>query len=419
MMTSAYPQGTDPRIMRQNSRSSYQQVPVSMQVQTPPKVVSQSNSSSRTSLHGMVSPTQRVEPGKSGNSRVSSRSDTGASPSGERQRSTSGNASHSPRMSPVDQRIPSPKPRYGYQPHHANNVVFEEKKPMIGMNTLNNMRMFGKSKAEKSKIRLKQQSSVMYQHRQGSDDSLELMPTLAIGYENSMDKRLKKNNGELRITSDGYYFEQFEDEDDEVDVYGDYDGSEEQLEEPVLESESPVVRAEPAKDVPTGYIAEPVMTSAPYPSALPLEKLEIPKVRGSPKRQKLFKKIFRSRDKVRNRAEVPQAYEIPSDHLEQAQQAQQHIQHTQQAQHHIQNTQQEQHIQHTEHIANADLLPEHASFVDLVNSIPVVSQVFTMIDESDALSVQAKLLLKLLLIVWMLYEVQCLVEALTGWAGTS
>jgi len=48
----------------------------------------------------------------------------------------------------------------------------------------------------------------LYEHTNKSDDSLELMPTLAMGYENSINKKLQQKRGELRITSDGYFFDQ-------------------------------------------------------------------------------------------------------------------------------------------------------------------------------------------------------------------
>lgn len=52
-----------------------------------------------------------------------------------------------------------------------------------------------------------QQGKQLFEHTNKSDDSLELMPTIAMGYENSLNKKLQRR-GELRITGDGYFFDQ-------------------------------------------------------------------------------------------------------------------------------------------------------------------------------------------------------------------
>lgn len=142
-----------------------------------------------------------------------------------------------PRSRPKSTQRASPKPQFYYEPHRANNIVFEESPEEI----------MARKKAEKSKRKNQNKfamfnkkptndeadytPSPLYSHRNGSDDALELMPTIAMGYENSLDKQMRNmpNAGELRITGNGYYFrpEEVESDDDtesdtKMDVRGVY-----------------------------------------------------------------------------------------------------------------------------------------------------------------------------------------------------
>lgn len=63
------------------------------------------------------------------------------------------------------------------------------------------------------------QGKQLFEHTNKSDDSLELMPTIAMGYENSLNKKLQRR-GELRITGDGYFFDQGPEEAPQYDNRG-------------------------------------------------------------------------------------------------------------------------------------------------------------------------------------------------------
>ncbi|CAM9021367.1 unnamed protein product [Wickerhamomyces anomalus] len=67
---------------------------------------------------------------------------------------------------------------------------------------------------------LKHNEKQIYEHTNKSDDSLELMPTIAMGYENSINKKLQRHHGELRITGDGYFFDHGYDDNDRDYRYG-------------------------------------------------------------------------------------------------------------------------------------------------------------------------------------------------------
>ncbi|CCH46174.1 Dystrophin, isoforms A/C/F/G [Wickerhamomyces ciferrii] len=75
--------------------------------------------------------------------------------------------------------------------------VFEDSEPINNQNN------------PKWKI-FKSSGNKIYEHKKnGSDDSLPVMPTIAMGYENSIQNQLQ-SRGELRITNNGYFFEKNE-----------------------------------------------------------------------------------------------------------------------------------------------------------------------------------------------------------------
>jgi hypothetical protein len=267
------------------------------------------------------------------------------------------------------------------------------------------LRLFGRKADRKPKV-----SKSLYTHKQGSDDSLALMPTLAVGYENSLDKQLKKNAGELRITGDGYYFERApDDEDNPGYTYESQLMSSDSIEP--LERENKRqhesidnIGSNNAEQLtPESYEHQGpycVEGDTPYPSdtfighleTVPDRRIREPEVRKSG----IFKKMFRSDKRFRKKDRTAQV-----------------VEHS-----HITTIEADRKQEVQEDISEAlDLVPqldEHATFVDVLNSIPVVSQIFNQIDESESLSENAKLLIKISLIVWILYEVQTLMETITG-----
>jgi hypothetical protein len=305
--------------------------------------------------------------------------------------------------SPGDRRSHTPiERRIEYEPYRANSAVFDDEHTRQNNSRL---RLFGKKADKKPK-----DSKSLYTHKQGSDDSLALMPTLAMGYENSLDKQLKKSAGELRITGDGYYFERVPDDEDNLDYTDESQVMSSDNIEPLQRENK---RQQESMDntgsnnaeqlTPESYEHQgphSVARDTPYASDIFIGHLETvpdrrivePEVRKSG----IFKKMFRSDKRSRKKdriAPIVEPSRITTIEVDREQEVQEDI---------------------SEALDWGPQLEEHATFVDVLNSIPVVSQIFNQIDESESLSENAKLLIKILLIVWILYEVQTLLETITG-----
>lgn len=89
--------------------------------------------------------------------------------------------------------------------NNTNNEVNEAKKESF-------LKKFRKKKT----VEIPDSPEFTYTNSNLSDENLELMPTLAMGYENSISKHLSTINRELRITGEGYYFEGEEEEINEI-----------------------------------------------------------------------------------------------------------------------------------------------------------------------------------------------------------
>lgn len=332
--------------------------------------------------------------------------------------------------------LADPSSRFGYQPHRANDAVFEDHLEQSSSGPLNSkIRLFSRSKTESKSL----PNQNVYRHRQDSTDSLELMPTIAIGYENSMDKQLRRSAGELRITGTGYYFEAAP-EDTEEDMYDQtrYEKRQgyvsDQLYEPEVNQrrrDRPIVpiedHEEPHSDIvpytdstPCDEISEQIPTEMPivYTVEDEPEKPELPPVaimshtlNQREKRPKLLKRLFKSR----NRSKKPTLefqhtplvvdHDIPSPVQELA---------VEEIDHRVAMTDdpvgQMSELEPSAEVIGQNDVDDHSTFVDLLSNIPVVSQVFQQIDDSESLSTSQKLVIKLVLIVLFLYEVQSVIE---------
>lgn len=379
------------------------------------------------------------------------------------------------RRSPDRCRASSPvEARFEYEPHRANTIVFEDVKE-----SPKKSRLF-KRKPGKST------DNDRYHHRQGSDDSLELMPTIAMGYENSFDKRLKRSQGGLRITGDGYYFEDdFGYERDTVPERGydrevrtdtrDYrsygreyrtdpreyrDTKDPREREPRSRRSfetlrSPLPRAERPSEIDrerstesVGLLREKsteqlsakglevsqktskelirVMKEERKPEAI--EAVFVPEgVKEEKEKRGFFKRLFKKNEPV-------SSFERPLEHiclqLNQSPEGFYREESESADAEQYQDYEEDQVVFHGSHdgrnehqqgrIHDDDLqvgLPEpgseHPDIVALARSLPVISTVFARIDGS-ALSPSAKVALKVGLVVWLLYEVQLVVESVRG-----
>lgn len=332
--------------------------------------------------------------------------------------------------------LADPSSRFGYQPHRANDAVFEDHLEQSSNGPLNSkIRLFSRTKTESKSV----PNHNVYRHRQDSTDSLELMPTIAIGYENSMDKQLRRSAGELRITGTGYYFEAAPEEADE-DIYDTtrYEKRQryvsDQLYEPEFDDRRRAIPVLPTEDheqsyghigpptdsnphgeiseqVPTEeHIAYPVESEPERPELSPIE-ITNRTTNQRDKRPKLLKRLFKSR----NRSKRP-ILEFQHPQLVVDQDIPSPVQETEVEESDLRDAMTEPTRQATATESSAEATGQddldHPPLVDLLSNIPVVSQVFQQIDESDSLSPTQKLVIKLVLIVLFLYEVQSIIETI-------
>lgn len=301
----------------------------------------------------------------------------------------------------------------------------------------------------------------VYVHSNNSDDSFELMPTLAMGFENSINKKLK--NSELRITGEGYFIERIEGDSDSGSDSSDNEGeegkelvagtgdglrkwkryegrdgrdrSDDRTRSDGLVAE---LRQQPADEE---FVLSQSESQEPGPAAgfgrvqqQPLRPVEEAPAPGAPgveqqpakKKKNLFRKLQAAKFIRRRPRGGPNGtagastgtlhrlhkddsdvlidfteHSTPDDSVSQADFSENALGAVGS-------------LSHSKNPAN----DEHADTAEWSQlgteesglAIPVVSQVFAMVDSQENLSLQHKLIIKIAVLLWLLYEINWVLE---------
>jgi hypothetical protein len=326
---------------------------------------------------------------------------------------------------------------------HPDLLVFDQETP--SKSSKFNMRMNPFKKAsetsaeEKISYKKTRNEPFRYQHSNPSDEMLELMPTIAMGYENSFDKKLFNTNRELRITGNGYYFanDPLKQQNDMLQDNQDYsqpiatrmdapyrvEGNREEEQRHASEIEAgervlePIISRE--KETPTNNEVKCHKKTPSHPVDDYFKPMNEPaqslRTHKPSKSRGTFKKIFRRDKREKNRSDKEKItgerethmMVIPSEpmasYFEHESGDLRSIQQHRQPNSVIQVSQSEQQSEE-----------EHSTIADVLKSIPIISAVFNQVDQNSGLTVQQKLLIKVAIVVWILYEVQSLLNMFTG-----
>ncbi|KAH3679629.1 hypothetical protein WICMUC_000861 [Wickerhamomyces mucosus] len=209
----------------------------------------------------------------------------------------------------------------------------------------------------KYKIFKDQYPTQFYQHNSNSDDDISLMPTLAIGFENSFKNRRKNRENDLRITDEGYYFQEvnYGDSDEETDkdiqienghIEGDIDVSSDYI---ILDNFKEGTSAIPQEFARQDNFNPSLNFNTPYINIYPSTDLPIGKTLDS-----------------KNFQFSPNTVETIEEDQE--------------------------------------------NLINLLNNIPIISNVFKLIDSSTKLTNTQKAFFKFMIIMGILYEIQAILE---------